>query len=92
VRLHPTLLQSFELSSIPLADMSIAWDYIICGYAMFRIQMFASMPFFADNLTSGGTAGCAIAARLAQKTGSSILLIEAGPSKDAVPASAIPAA
>ncbi|KAF2649040.1 GMC oxidoreductase [Lophiostoma macrostomum CBS 122681] len=41
-------------------------------------------------ICGGGTAGCVIAARLAQK--SSVLLIEAGPTKDAVPASAVPAA
>ena len=40
---------------------------------------------------SGGTAGCALAGRLAENSDLSILLLEAGPSNDAVPASAMPA-
>ncbi len=40
---------------------------------------------------SGGTAGCVLAGRLAENSDLSILLVEAGPSNDAVPASAMPA-
>ena len=40
---------------------------------------------------SGGTAGCVLAGRLAEDSDLSILLVEAGPSNEAVPASAMPA-
>ncbi|KAF2204315.1 alcohol oxidase [Delitschia confertaspora ATCC 74209] len=43
-------------------------------------------------ICGGGTAGCALASRLAEDPKLSILLIEAGPPNDKVPASAIPAA
>ena len=40
----------------------------------------------------GGTAGCVLAGRLAENPELSILLVEAGPPIEAVPASAMPAA
>lgn len=42
-------------------------------------------------ILSGGTAGCVLAARLAEDTTISVLLVEAGPPNEAVPASAMPA-
>ena len=42
-------------------------------------------------ILSGGTAGCVLAGRLAENPDLSILLVEAGPSNEAVPASAMPA-
>ncbi len=45
----------------------------------------------ALTILSGGTAGCVLAGRLAENSDLSILLVEAGPSNDAVPASAMPA-
>lgn len=58
----------------------------------------AGMLSFEDRFTfqntnttlSGGTAGCVVAGRLAEDPGLSILLIEAGPPNEKVPASAIP--
>ncbi|TVY87032.1 Oxygen-dependent choline dehydrogenase [Lachnellula willkommii] len=43
-------------------------------------------------ICGGGTAGCVIAGRLAEKPGLSILLVEAGDTDKAYPATAIPAA
>ncbi|KAF7943756.1 uncharacterized protein EAE97_005826 [Botrytis byssoidea] len=43
-------------------------------------------------ICGGGTSGCVIAARLAQNSNVSILIVEAGASNDTYPATAIPAA
>ena len=39
----------------------------------------------------GGTAGCALAARLVEDSNISVLLVEAGPTNEDVPASYVPA-
>ncbi len=62
------------------------YDYIICGYAHLQPSNWPTA-----NNTSAGTAGCVIAGRLAEDPNTTILLLEAGKPKDAVPASAIPA-
>ncbi|KAF2272789.1 alcohol oxidase [Westerdykella ornata] len=43
-------------------------------------------------ICGGGTAGCVLAGRLAETENSTILIIEAGPHQEAVPAATIPAA
>ena len=62
------------------------------------IMLYAGMPSLRtasshQNLInhSGGTAGCVLAGRLAEDPELSILLVEAGLSNDAVPASVMPA-
>ena len=56
------------------------------------LSLTIALPHKALTILSGGTAGCVLAGRLAEDTNLSILLIEAGPSNEAVPASAMPAA
>ena len=64
------------------------YDYVICGYA-FLEECFISQD--SDIMGSGGTAGCVLASRLAENPDLSILLVEAGPPNETVPASAMPA-
>lgn len=45
---------------------------------------------FSKSLVSGGTAGCVIAARLAEDADVNILLVEAGDHSDNVPQTKIP--
>jgi hypothetical protein len=67
-----------------------SFDYIICGYVS-HTHTSATFPNVNLKHHSGGTAGCVIAGRLAEKSHAAILLIEAGPPRDSVPASAVPA-
>ncbi|TGO07566.1 hypothetical protein BTUL_0265g00150 [Botrytis tulipae] len=46
----------------------------------------------ATPIGTGGTSGCVIAARLAENSTASILVVETGASNDVYPATAIPAA
>lgn len=74
------------MGSQPEQDQNV-YDYVICGYAFFEDHF----TFQGSNTTlSGGTAGCVLAGRLAEDPGLSILLVEAGPPNEKVPASAIP--
>lgn len=65
------------------------YDYVICGYA-FPEDLHTLQALTGDR--RGGTAGCVLAGRLAENHDLSILLVEAGPPHEAVPASAMPAA
>ena len=58
-----------------------------------RVRLFRE-PFHlkSDMILSGGIAGCVLAGRLAENPDLSILLVEAGPPNEEVPASAMPAA
>lgn len=76
------------MGSLPEQDQSL-YDYVICGYAIFDDHFSSRGP---DMTVSGGTAGCVLAGRLAENPTLSILLVEAGPTNEAVPASAMPAA
>ena len=65
------------------------YDYVICGMPSLRTRS----PYKAlIGVLRGGTAGCVLAGRLAENPELSILLVEAGPPIEAVPASAMPAA
>ena len=66
--------------------MSMIMSY--AGMLSLRI----AVPYQYLTILSGGTAGCVLAGRLAENADLSILLVEAGPSNEAVPASAMPAA
>lgn len=74
------------MSSHPEQDQKL-YDYVICGYAFFE-DRFTSQN--SDMMGSGGTAGCVLAGRLAENRDLSILLVEAGPPNEMVPASAMP--
>lgn len=75
------------MGTAPEQDQKL-YDYVICGYA-FLGNYFTSQN--SDMMGSGGTAGCVLAGRLAENPDLSILLVEAGPPNETVPASAMPA-
>ena len=64
---------------------------MIMSYAG-MLSLRIALPHKALTILSGGTAGCVLAGRLAENPDLSVLLVEAGPSNEAVPASAMPAA
>lgn len=63
---------------------------MIMSYAG-MLPLRTASPQKALTILSGGTAGCVLAGRLAENPDLSILLVEAGPPNEAVPASAMPA-
>ncbi len=74
------------MGSLPRHDTGETYDYVICGQGCLRLYNLQR----ADDLSSGGTAGCVVAARLAEDPSVSVLLVEAGKLNSDVPASSIP--
>ena len=65
------------------------YDYVVCGYVGAGILVCWASKELTES-DSGGTAGCVLAARLAEDQNASVLLVEAGKLNTDVPASSIP--